>query len=207
MPIYEIRTYTIKPGSTAEFESRFGQAVPAREKYSPLAAFWHTEAGPLNQVIHVWGYEDLQHRAQVRAKAAEDPNWPPKVQEFIVSMESEIFVPPPFSPALGGGKKLGNVYEMRIYQYQPGSIPTVIQRWEEALQGGRLNLSPIAACMSSEIGKLNVWIHIWPYANMEERNRIRAESQKLSTWPPKTREFLASQQTKILIPAAFSPTA
>lgn len=205
--IYEIRTYTLRPGATAEFESVFEKALPYRQKYSPLAAFWHTEAGPLNQVIHVWPYENLQQRTEIRGKAAEDPNWPPKTQGMILSMESEIFIPAPFSPALGGGKKMGNIYEMRIYQYQPGAIPTVIQRWGEALQGGRLNLSPIAACMSSEIGQLNVWIHIWPYQDLAERARIRAESQKLSTWPPQTREFLVSQQTKILIPASFSPQA
>jgi hypothetical protein len=205
--LYEIRTYTLKPGSIAEFESRFGQALPAREKYSPLGAFWHTDIGPLNQVIHVWPYENLQQRTSIRAKAAEDPNWPPKILDLVVSMQSEIFTLAPFSPQLGGGKKLGNVYEMRIYQYQPGSLPTVLQRWEEGLKGGRLEISPIAACMSSEIGQLNVWIHIWPYKDLEERVRIRAESQKLSTWPPKTREFLVSQQTKILIPASFSPTA
>ncbi len=143
----------------------------------------------------------------IRAKAAQEGGWPPKTTDLILSMESQIFIPAPFSPKLGGGQKLGNIYEMRIYQYQPGTIPTVIERWGEALQGGRLNLSPIAACMSSDIGQLNVWIHIWPYKDLAERARIRTESQKLSTWPPKTREFLASQQTKILIPASFSPMA
>jgi hypothetical protein len=205
--IYEVRTYTLKPGTVAEFEARFEAALPHRLKYSDLAAFWHTEIGPLNQVIHVWPYEDLQQRTEVRARAAQDPNWPPKAGEFIVAMESEIFTPAPFSPKLGGGQKLGNIYEMRIYQYQPGSLPTVIERWGEALSGGRLELSPIAACMSSEIGRLNVWLHIWPYADLNERARIRAESRELSTWPPKTREFLVSQQTKILIPASFSPMA
>jgi hypothetical protein len=122
-------------------------------------------------------------------------------------MESQIFIPAPFCPKIGGGQKLGNIYEMRIYQYQPGSIPTVIERWGEALQGGRLDLSPIAACMYSEIGGLNVWIHIWPYKDLAERARIRAESQKLDSWPPKTREFLVSQETKILVPAACSPMA
>jgi hypothetical protein len=205
--IYEIRTYTLKPGSIPEFEKRFEASLSGRLKYSELAAFWHTDIGPLNQVIHVWPYEDLQQRTQVRAKTAQEPNWPPKVSDLILNMESQIFIPAPFSPKLGGGQKLGNVYEMRIYQYQPGSIPTVIARWGEALQGGRLNLSPIAACMSSDIGQLNVWIHIWPYADLSERARIRAESQKLDTWPPKTREFLMGQQTKILIPASFSPMA
>jgi len=122
-------------------------------------------------------------------------------------MKSEIFIPAPFSPKLGGGQKLGSIYEMRIYQYQPGAIPAVIERWKEALQGGRLNLSPLAACMSSEIGQLNVWVHIWPYADLKERARIREESLKLSTWPPRTREFLVTQENKILIPASFSPMA
>ena len=54
--IVEIRTYTLKPGSTAQFEERFGAALPVRAKVSPLAAFWHSEVGPLNQVIHVWPY-------------------------------------------------------------------------------------------------------------------------------------------------------
>jgi hypothetical protein len=205
--IYEIHTYTLKPGQIAEFEKRFEASLSDRVKYSELAAFWHTEVGPLNQVIHVWPYENLGQRDEICARVAHEPSWPPKANELLLSMESGIYVPAPFSPKLGGGQKLGNIYEMRIYQCQPGSIPMVIERWGKALQGGRLELSPLAACMSSEIGPLNVWIHIWAFADLNERMRIRDESQKLSTWPPKTREFLVSQQTKILIPASFSPTA
>jgi hypothetical protein len=45
--IIEMRTYTLRPGSIAEAEKRFGASLPAREKHSKLAAFWHTEVGPL----------------------------------------------------------------------------------------------------------------------------------------------------------------
>lgn len=204
--IYEVRTYTLKPGTVAQYEARFGDALHHRLKYSELAAFWHTEIGPLNQVIHVWPYENLQHRSEVRARVAQEAHWPPQGGEFILSMESEIFSPAPFSPVLGGGKKLGNIYEMRIYQYQPGAIPTVLERWKESLPA-RLTLSPIAVCMSSEIGALNRWVHIWPYVDLAERDRIRAEALKLPNWPPKTREFLVSMQNKILMPAFFSPMA
>jgi hypothetical protein len=205
--LYEIRTYTLKPGSIPEFEKRFEASLENRLRFSELAAFWHTDIGPLNQVIHVWPYENLQQRTEIRSRAAQEPDWPPKVAEFILSMQSEIFSPAPFSPKLGGGRKLGNVYEMRIYQYQPGSIPTVIERWQEALKGGRLALSPIAACLSSEIGQLNVWVHIWPYPDLDERDRIRKQSFELESWPPKTREFLIGMQNKIMIPASFSPMA
>src|SRR5687768_1824302 len=70
--IYEIRTYAIAPGSLAEVEQRFGDAYESRKKYSPLTAFWHTEIGPLNEIIHVWGYNDLAERARIRAEAAKD---------------------------------------------------------------------------------------------------------------------------------------
>jgi hypothetical protein len=70
--IYEVRTYTLRPGTVAEFEERFAKRLPLREKHSKLGAFWHTEFGPLNQVIHVYPYDDLQHRTAVRAALAQD---------------------------------------------------------------------------------------------------------------------------------------
>ena len=64
--IIEMRTYTLKPGNIPTFEERFGSALAIREKFSKLAAFWHTEVGPLNQVIHVWPYEDMAARTLAR---------------------------------------------------------------------------------------------------------------------------------------------
>ena len=201
--IYEVRTYTLKPGSVAEAEKRFGEAIPARDKHSKLGAFWHTEVGPLNQIIHVWPYESLQHRTEVRAAAAKEIGWPPKIQEFIETMESEIMIPAPFMRPLGN-QTLGSVYEMRMYIYQPGSMAEVLKRWAEAVPD-REKLSPLAVCWHSEIGGLNKFVHVWPYKDLADRSRIRTESQKLPNWPPKTREFLVSQSNKILVPAAFSP--
>src|ERR1051326_4721815 len=112
--IYEIRTYDIGPGNLAEVEKRFGEAYEYRKKYSPLAAFWHTEIGPLNEIVHVWPYRDQAERTRVRAEAAKDPNWPPKIQEFILKMQSELLVPFPFVQEITPGK-LGPIYELRYY--------------------------------------------------------------------------------------------
>ena len=70
--IYEVRTYTLRPGTVAEFEERYAKRLPLREKHSKLGAFWHTEVGPLNQVIHVYPYDDLQQRTAVRDAMAKD---------------------------------------------------------------------------------------------------------------------------------------
>ena len=202
--IYEVRTYTLKPGGVPQFEKNFGEALPHREKYSKLGAFWHTDIGPLNQVIHVWPYENLAERDQIRADAAKDPNWPPKSDGLILNMESEIFTPAEFMRPMGGDQALGNIYEMRIYTYQPGTMGEVLKRWTAAIPH-REEYSPLAAGMSSELGGLNKWMHVWPYKDLEDRNRVRAEASSNPNWPPPTREFLVRQENKICIPASFSP--
>ena len=68
---YEVRTYTLRPGTVAEFEERYAKRLPLREQHSKLGAFWHTEVGTLNQVIHVYPYDDLQQRTAVRAAMAQ----------------------------------------------------------------------------------------------------------------------------------------
>ncbi|MEE8442173.1 MAG: NIPSNAP family protein [Dehalococcoidia bacterium] len=201
--IYEMRTYTLKPGTVPDFEAGFAEALPHRQKYSKLGAFWHTEVGPLNQVIHVWPYEDLAERAQVRDAAVQDPNWPPKTGEFVVSQETEILLPAPFMPPMEP-REMGAIYEMRIYTFQPGTIPEVLKRWEESMEY-RVKYSPLAACWYSEVGGLNRFFHVWPYRDFAERERVRQESRQSGHWPPATREFLVRQENKILAPAAFSP--
>src|SRR6202163_246190 len=140
--IVEMRTYTLQPGTVAQFEERFGAALAVRAKLSPLAAFWHTEVGPLHRVIHVWPYKDFEERTRVRAESTKLKGWPPNTREFVVEQQSEIFLPAPFSPKLEP-RKLGGLYEIRLYTLQPGGIPGVIDRWSTAI-AERVKLSPLA---------------------------------------------------------------
>ena len=98
--------------------------MAVRAKLSPLAAFWHTEVGPLNRVIHVWPYKDFEERTRVRAESQKLQGWPPNTREFVVEQKSEVFLPAPFSPKLEP-RKLGGLYEIRLYTLQPGGIPGV----------------------------------------------------------------------------------
>ena len=90
--LYEVRSYILKAGATPHFEEEFEKALPEREKFSKLGAFWHTEIGPLNQVIHVWPYKYIEERSRIRAEAVAAGVWPPKVEPgTIINMQSEIF--------------------------------------------------------------------------------------------------------------------
>ncbi len=202
--IIEMRTYTLKPGGSIPiFEERFGAALEHRQKISKLGAFWHSEIGQLNQVIHVWPYKDFADRERISGEARKTGHWPPQNRELILTQESKILQAAPFSPPLEE-RKLGNIYEIRTYTYRPGAIPTVLERWEKVI-ADRVKLSPLAACWHSVFGPLNQFIHIWPYENMAERTRIRAEANKLSNWPAPTSEFMLKQENAIVVPAKFSP--
>jgi hypothetical protein len=197
-----MRTYTLRPGLVPEFEKRFAEAIPHREKYSPMAAFWHTEIGPVNQVIHLWPYADLHERARIRAETMKDPNWPPKTQGMAMVQESKILVPAPFSPPLEP-RAVGPYIEIRTYDVEPGKIPTVQAAFVESIPD-RVKLSPLVGAFSTEFGALNQWIHIWAYKSLDERARIRDEAMKAPTWPPKCGECYVRMETKICLPAPYS---
>jgi NIPSNAP len=203
--IVEMRTYTLQPGTVAQFEERFEQALPARQKVSPLAAFWHTEVGRLNRVIHVWPYASMDERTKKREEATKQQGWPPNVREFIVEQQSEIFIPAPFSPALAPAQH-GNCYEIRIYTMKPGAIPGQIERWAAQI-AKRTALSPLVFAGHSELGPLNRWCHIWAYKNPAERFAVREKARKEGIWPPPGGQpgRLLRQENMLVVPARFSP--
>jgi NIPSNAP len=203
--IIEVRTYQLKPGSVPEFEKRFGEKLPERVKLSPLAALWHTEVGPLNEVTHVWPYDSLEQRTEVRAAAVKTGVWPPNNGDLLTSMQSEIFIPAPFSPALTP-RTVGPLFEIRTYTLAPGALPGMMERWATKIDE-RVKLSPLVGAWYSELGGLNKWVHIWSYKDAAERQRIRAEAVAKGIWPPggAAAGLVIKQENKLVMPASCSP--
>jgi hypothetical protein len=100
--IYEMRVYTLQPGKVAAFQELIEkEALPVISKYSKLVGWWSTDVGPLNEVVHIWAYEDPNHRERSRRAQGEDPQlqaFRPKAQAMIVSQYNKILVPANFSP-------------------------------------------------------------------------------------------------------------
>lgn len=205
--IYEFRTYTLHPRSLPEFIKRWDEQLPKRLEFSPLAAFWYTEIGPLNQVIHVWPYKDLNERSKTRAAAVKAGVWPPKTTEFIAEMRSDILEPQPFSPKLEPSNH-GPIFEMRSYTLKAGGIPQMAAGWEKHLPN-RTKLSPLIGVFTSDIGGLNQWIHIWAYKSLDERMAVRKKAMETGVWPPPSTPGAPSptikQETKIMLAGPFSP--
>lgn len=203
--IIEVRTYQLKPGSVAEVEKRFADGLPAREKLSKLTALWHTEVGALNEITHIWTYDSFEQRMAIRTEAVKTGVWPPPIRDFIVSMNSEIFIPAPFSPALEP-QEVGPLFEIRSYTLAPGAVPGMIERWAPKIEE-RVKLSPLVGAWYSEFGGLNKWVHIWAYKDAAERHRIRTEAVARGIWPPggAAPGTMVKQENKLVMPASCSP--
>jgi hypothetical protein len=202
--ILEMRTYVLKPGATNNFVERFAEGLTARLQFSKLLGLWLSEVGGLNRVVHVWPYESFEDREKIGAEARKTGKWPPKTQEFIITQENKIIQPASFSPPLPD-RKLGEVYEFRTYTYQPGTMPTVLERFGKVIPS-RTKISPLVFAGQTIIGPLNQYIHVWVYKDGGERERLRAEATKtVEGWPPPTREFLVAQENMLMTPAPCAP--
>lgn len=98
-PIYEFRTYRLKPNGLVPTISRWADAVPGREAYSKLTvAMYSLEGQP--RITHIWPYESLPARTEARTQSVVNGHWPPKdgPDWLMPDMTSQIALPLPFSP-------------------------------------------------------------------------------------------------------------
>jgi hypothetical protein len=98
-PVYEVRTYRLKPTGLAPTIEAWRKAVPGRMKISPVLAAMTSVTGAVARFMHVWPYRNFDERARLRDKAITDGVWPPPGGPgHLVSQQVDIYLPAPFSP-------------------------------------------------------------------------------------------------------------
>ncbi|MBC8752272.1 MULTISPECIES: NIPSNAP family protein [Paraburkholderia] len=110
--IIEHRTYTLHPGKTATYFSLYtSEGLAIQLEYLPRPiGYYTTELGTLNQIVHMWAYDDLSDRAQRRAHLKKDPRWlnyVDKILPLIQHQESKILVPAPFFTPIAASYSVG----------------------------------------------------------------------------------------------------
>lgn len=101
--IIEQRTYRFKTGKVPAFMAIYEKKALAIQKriLGNLIGYFVTEIGPLNETVHLWGYESLDDRAARRAALMADEDWRAFLAEIVPlleSQESKILLPTAFSP-------------------------------------------------------------------------------------------------------------
>lgn len=101
--IFDHRTYELQPGRLRDFLALYekeGLPVQTRHLGQPFGYFT-TEVGNVNEIVHIWAYQDMADRTRRRAAMAADPAWQAylhKSREFMKHMNNKILVPTSFSP-------------------------------------------------------------------------------------------------------------
>ena len=101
--IVEMRTYTLKVGQVGNYLKLYeAEGLETQTRIlGRLLGYYASETGDVNQVIHLWAYDDLADRQRRRAALFADPVWLayiPKIVDLIATQESKILNPARFSP-------------------------------------------------------------------------------------------------------------
>lgn len=105
--IVEHRTYTLKALRTGDFLKLYERAaLPLQLKYlGHMIGFYVSEIGPLNEVVHLWGFASLAERERRRALMEADPGWAVYRQalqelDVVVEQSTKMLRSTSFSPTV-----------------------------------------------------------------------------------------------------------
>lgn len=231
--IYELRTYTLYPDKAAAFLSHAEEHAALRLKlFGPhLLGFFTTDVGGcLHEVKHLYHYDDLEHREQVRKTIAQNKEWAehyvPDSRQFISHQGSLIFVEATDCHEAAGSVSAVDfttppratdpempppVYELRTYQCHLGydTVPKLRQfiaaglpSKVEADKEGKLVLYAF-----SDVGDLNKVIELWRYSSTQGSLRARQAARTALPWREaigKVAPLAQSFNTQFMFPVSFS---
>jgi len=121
----EIRQYTLHPSKTGDFIAATAKTVHLR-KQLPFLAMLQCEVGDLNKITHVYLYDDLASRDELRALLASKSEWTAEYlpvsracvasqTSMLVQVEAEIAADAEELAAAGAtGKRPGGVFDFTV---------------------------------------------------------------------------------------------
>jgi hypothetical protein len=97
--------------------------------------------------------------------------------------------------------------EERIYTLHPGKVPAYLKLYQEEGLAIQTRILPaMVGYYTTEIGDLNVVVHMWAYEDLKQRAEYRAKLQADPGWQayvPKVTALIQHQETRIMNPAPF----
>ena len=208
--LYEMRTYTTIPGQApvlARYSAEIGRPIRGDE-HGKLEGYWLTEIGPLNQVMHLWSYEDANHRQEAKIGLAGNKAWHadylPKAVPLILRQDIRLMsATKPLTPPATDG----NVYEYRHYRCRIGKAREFAEKLTDALTV-RERHSKNVGIWVTDSGQPNEVSHLWVYGDLNQRTQARAAAAADPDWQAFLKggaERIEEMHSCILIPWSHSP--
>ena len=225
--IVEIRTYQSKPEYMNDYKDQSALIASTRAMYMEdrwkLYLLPETGSGTLQDFIHIYHFDGLEERSNIRKSMTLDKKWNEFLQtsrKCLVQQKSEIFVPINLKGIhldyfnKSADKNENPIYEIRHYQLIPGyeTIPQMIDIFSKGLPD-KINccgnkLGQLVLLAHSDISILNQFIEIWRYPSQKASIEHRIASRKSNLWRQSIADaakLTVTFQNRLMIPAKFSP--
>ena len=103
MAIYELRTYTLYVGKLNEaIDIYLNYGWPAIKKYEKnFIKYFIGDIGALNQIIHLWQFDNDNHRREVWNKIFSDEEFlkfASKFRPLVMKQENKLMTAAPWTP-------------------------------------------------------------------------------------------------------------
>ena len=208
--IHELRIYTTPPGQApilAKYSSEIGRPIRG-DDYGKLEGYWMSEIGPLNQVAHLWTYDDLNDRQAKRAALGQNERWK---SEFLskagpLILRQDIRLMTPFR-SLAPPTGEGHVFEYRHYRTKVGKPAEWAGYFNEAM-AVREKYSKCVGGWITVAGQPNEVSHLWAYESLNHRAEARAGAAADPGWQAflaKGGPLLEEMHSLVMLPTAGSP--
>jgi hypothetical protein len=208
--IYELRTSTVRQRSLPEV-IRVASTVSLdirKDDYGSLVGCWQTEIGPLNQVLELWSYQDLNQRIRLLAELDANSRWStqyiPLIRPHLIRQDVRLLkeVRAPKAPV-----KTPNIYEFRNYRTVPGGVTRWLQLFTEVLDV-REKYTRMVGLWATEAPQVDEVCHIWVFSDLNVRAAARAAMLEDPAWQDFLRDstgLLDELHSTVMLPAPHSP--
>ncbi|UVM02873.1 NIPSNAP family protein [Pseudomonas laurylsulfatiphila] len=205
MRLFELITFTVRVRTVADALARIENELAKPEVGGVLMGCWASEIGPLNQIAVLRGYAD-EHSRQAERERFLLGGGAFGVNEFITDLRIENYTLFPFLEPLSAGQH-GPFYELRVYDLVSSGLQPTLDGWSNAIEARTAEqYSPVYAAFYATDGALPRYLHIWPWASLEQRLQVRTQAVADGVWPPENSgPQLRDMCSTIYLPAKFSP--
>jgi|GEM_PF-168374 len=203
--LYELLRFTLRVRTPAQALPRLREALGEAPAGVELIACWVSEIGPQNTIAVLRRFADAQTQADERSRVLRAPD-AFDIGEFVLEQQMDDYRLFPFLTPLAPGQH-GPFYELREYDLVTSGLEPTLAGWRKAV-GPRTGdeYSQVYAAFYATSGRVPRYLHIWPYASLEQRLAVRTRAVQEGVWPPEnSAPQLQKMQSVVYLPARFSP--
>lgn len=203
--LYELIRFTLRVRTPAHALPRLEMALREALDGVELVGCWLSEIGPQNTIAVMRRFSNLEVQAAERQRVllASDAFG---IGEFVLEQTIDDYRLFPFLKPLAAGAH-GPFYELREYDLVPSGLAPTLTGWQHAVtpRTGE-SYSAVYAAFYATSGRVPRYLHIWPYASLEQRLDVRTRAVRDGVWPPQnSAPQLQKMNSVAYLPAPFSP--